>query len=307
MSEESRGESGLADQTASPGPRTDIGPAPVNDNSSPSARRTASGRLPATGLPQTIGDPTADRSADGHRSVVSFVRRSPRMNESQRQALATHGNEYLLEVPHDGRSTSVRQGSTIDWPRAFGRPAPLIAEIGSGVGDSLVAMAADRPGHNVIAFEVYLTAVASTIGKLSRADVHNVRLLVADGSEGLRELIEPGSLEELWTFFPDPWPKKRHHKRRLVQPGFAALVAERLAAGGLWRLATDWPDYAEQMREVLDAEPRLVNVHHDRPGGWAPRADRPVTRFERRGLDAGRPVRDLVYRRVNAPEEPDHG
>ncbi|WBF62925.1 hypothetical protein LJ114_04530 [Propionibacterium freudenreichii] len=114
---------------------------------------------------------------------------------------------------------------------------PLVAEIGSGVGDSLVAMAGARPSDNVIAFEVYLTAVASTMGKLARADVHNVRLVVADGGEGLRELVRPGELSELWTFFPDPWPKKRHHKRRLVQPGFAALVADRLAPGG----CGDWP------------------------------------------------------------------
>nr|WP_269889998.1 hypothetical protein [Propionibacterium freudenreichii] len=98
-------------------------------------------------------------------------------------------------------------------------------------------MAGARPSDNVIAFEVYLTAVASTMGKLARADVHNVRLVVADGGEGLRELVRPGELSELWTFFPDPWPKKRHHKRRLVQPGFAALVADRLAPGG----CGDWP------------------------------------------------------------------
>ncbi|AWY96238.1 tRNA (guanine-N(7)-)-methyltransferase [Propionibacterium freudenreichii] len=289
-----------------------VGCYPVSDNSRvhhAMADGAAGGRVGPGG---TSSDPsgTSHSSVDpinGRRGVVSFVRRSPRMNESQRQALASHSSEYLVEVPHDRLSTSVRHGATMSWPQVFGRQAPLVAEIGSGVGDSLVAMAGARPSDNVIAFEVYLTAVASTMGKLARADVHNVRLVVADGGEGLRELVRPGELSELWTFFPDPWPKKRHHKRRLVQPGFAALVADRLAPGGLWRLATDWADYADQMREVLDAEPGLTNVYSDRPGGWAPRPDRPFTRFEKRGLDAGREVRDLAYRRVHPEGDGENG
>ena len=289
-----------------------VGCYPVSDNSRvhhAMADGSAGGRFGPGG---TSSDPsgTSHSSVDpinGRRGVVSFVRRSPRMNESQRQALASHSSEYLVEVPHDRLSTSVRHGATMSWPQVFGRQAPLVAEIGSGVGDSLVAMAGARPSDNVIAFEVYLTAVASTMGKLARADVHNVRLVVADGGEGLRELVRPGELSELWTFFPDPWPKKRHHKRRLVQPGFAALVADRLAPGGLWRLATDWADYADQMREVLDAEPGLTNVYSDRPGGWAPRPDRPFTRFEKRGLDAGREVRDLAYRRVHPEGDGENG
>ena len=222
------------------------------------------------------------------------------MNESQRHALASLSSEYLLDVPHDRLSTSVRAGASINWDSAFGRHARLVVEIGSGVGDSLVAMAAGWPDANVVAFEVYQAALASTMIKLRQADVHNVRLIEADGAQGLRELVEPGTLSELWTFFPDPWPKKRHNKRRLVQAGFAELVASRLAPGGIWRLATDWQPYADQMREVLDAEPGLVNVHTDAPGGWAPRADRPVTRFEKRGLHAGRTIRDLAYRRRGA-------
>lgn len=247
-----------------------------------------------------------DAVARHRRGIVSFVRRSPRMNESQHHAMDAYGDEYLIEVPHDHLSTSVKSGTRIDWTQAFGRQAPLIAEIGSGVGDSLVAMAGSRPDHNVIAFEVYLPAIASTIGKLARAGVHNVRLVPADGTEGLAELIEPASLTELWTFFPDPWPKKRHHKRRLVQAEFAALVAQRLAVGGIWRLATDWAEYGEQMREVLDAEPHLTNVYADAVDGWAIRPDRPVTRFEKRGLHAGRQIHDLAYRRLPDTDRPDH-
>ncbi|MFT8395414.1 tRNA (guanosine(46)-N7)-methyltransferase TrmB [Propionibacterium sp.] len=220
------------------------------------------------------------------------------MNASQHHAMDTLAGHYLLEVPRDELTTSVRRGCHLDLEQAFGRRAPLAIEIGSGVGDSLTAMSVVRPEFNVLAFEVYAPAIASTMGKLDRAGARNVRLISADGAEGLRELIAPGTLAELWTFFPDPWPKKRHHKRRLVQPEFAALVASRLVEGGAWRMATDWASYAEQMHRVCDGTPGLVNAYADHPGGWAPRPDRPVTRFERRGLDAGRTVRDLVYRRA---------
>ena len=124
-----------------------------------------------------------------------------------------------------------------------------------------------------------------------------MRLLQSDAVDGLRHLLGPDSVEEVWTFFPDPWPKVRHHKRRLVDRAFADLVASRLRPGGSWRLATDWSDYAAQMRAVLDAHPDLVNVGAA-ADGWAERCpDRPLTRFEQRGLEAGRTVRDLHYRR----------
>lgn len=234
------------------------------------------------------------------RGVVSFVRRSPRMNPSQRQALERLAPRYLVEVPSGELSTSIAPGSRVDWDAIFGRAvgpggAELRVEIGSGTGDALVADALANPDAALVGFEVYERAVASTMVKLDAAGANNVRLLMVDGVQGLAELFEPGALGRLATFFPDPWPKKRHHKRRLVSPTFAALVASRLAPGGHWLLATDWPDYAEQMREVLDACPDLVSTH---PGGWAPRpAARPITKFERRGLADGRPVADLDYRR----------
>ncbi len=169
-----------------------------------------------------------------------------------------------------------------------------MVEIGSGVGEATVALAARRPLHDVLGIEVWLPGVADTFHHMERAGVDNVRMMSVDAVWTVEHLLGEGSLEELWTFFPDPWRKQRHHRRRLVRPDFARLAASRLRPGGLWRLATDWPPYAEQMAEVLDAEPLLENVHD----GPAPRwEDRPLTRFERRGLEAGRPVTDLAYRR----------
>lgn len=227
-----------------------------------------------------------------NRDVVSFVRRGDRMNPSQQRAWDTYG-DWIVSVPRGDRATSIAPGATVEWDALFGRSAPLMVEIGSGTGDAVTAAALARPEANHVAIEVFLPAMASTLGKLGRAGVDNVRMLLADGVQALEMLFAPGSISELVTWFPDPWPKTRHHKRRLVNAEFAALAASRLAPDGLWRLATDWQDYAEQIREILDAEPGLVNVHDD----WAPRPDlRPVTRFEERAHAAGRIVRDLAYR-----------
>jgi len=235
-----------------------------------------------------------------HRDVVSFVRRSARMNESQARSWERHRSAYVIDVPRGELSTSIAEGATVDWAAEFGRRAPMIVEIGSGAGDSLVPMASGRPEANVVAFEVFEPAVASTLGKIGRAGLTNVRMVVADGAQGLERLFEDGSVRELWTFFADPWHKKRHHKRRLVGPDFADVVTAKLEPGGLWRLATDWEDYALWMREHLDDAPGLVNEY----GGWAPRlAERPLTKYESRGLEAGRHVFDLTYRRADAAQD----
>jgi tRNA (guanine-N7-)-methyltransferase len=233
---------------------------------------------------------------------VSFVRRSARSNDSQRRAWDAHAGRWVLEVPRGLTDTSIEPGSSLDLTVAFGRSAPLIVEIGSGMGESLVPMARARPDSNVLAFEVYQPAVAGTLAKLAREHVDNVRLVQADAVEGLTALLGPGSVDELWVFFPDPWPKSRHHKRRLVTAEFADLAVSRLRPGACWRLATDWADYAEQMRSVLEAHPALVPEHPDEPPqhpkGYAPRwTARPLTRFEERGLEAGRTIYDLTYRR----------
>lgn len=225
------------------------------------------------------------------------MRRSARMNRSQENALHSHGRDFLVAVPRGELATTIAADARVDWVAQFGRDAPLIVEIGSGAGDSLVPMAASHPNANIVAFEVFEPAVASTVGKLARAQLTNVRLVMADGAQGLAQLFGPGQLSELWTFFADPWHKKRHHKRRLVNAGLAATVVAKLAPGGVWRLATDWEDYALWMRAQLDGFPGLVNEH----GGWAPRlAQRPVTKYEQRGLDAGRRIFDLSYRRCDA-------
>ncbi|OYO01637.1 tRNA (guanosine(46)-N7)-methyltransferase TrmB [Enemella evansiae] len=226
-----------------------------------------------------------------HREVVSFVRRSTRMNPSQERAWANR-ERYLIEVPRAATSTSIAETAVVGWPAVFGRRAELVVEIGSGTGDSLVAMAGAAPDRDHVAFEVFRPALASTMIKLQQAGIENVRLVDANGVEGLNRLFGTGSVTELWTFFPDPWHKSRHHKRRLVSTEFADLVADRLVPGGLWRIATDWADYAEHCREVLDPHPRLVNVDADS----SDLIPRPETKYERRGVAAGRAVIELAYR-----------
>lgn len=219
------------------------------------------------------------------------------MNESQARSWERHRERFVVHVPRGDLSTSIADNAAVDWAAEFGRRAPLIVEIGSGAGESLVPMAAGRPESDVVAFEVFEPAVASTLGRLNRDGVDNVRIVVADGAQGLAKLFADGTVSELWTFFADPWHKKRHHKRRLVGRDFADVVTAKLTPGGLWRLATDWADYALWMREHLDAHPGLVNVHD----GWAPRLEeRPVTKYEAKGLAAGRHVYDLTYRRTDA-------
>ena len=246
--------------------------------------------------PPAPGSHPAEPGARVHREVVSFVRRSARMNPSQQKAWERWAPTHVVPVATRETSTSVAEQPVPDWDQIFGRHAPLVVEIGSGAGDSLVPMAAGRPDRNVVAFEVFEPAVASTLSRMSRHDVDNLRVVIADGAQGLATLFHPGQVTELWTFFADPWHKSRHHKRRLVNTELAATVVRQLAPGSLWHLATDWDDYALWMREVLDEAPGLVNVHAA-SGGWAPRlAERPLTKYEARGLAAGRRIHDLTYR-----------
>jgi len=225
------------------------------------------------------------------REVVSFVRRSARMNPSQARAW-NELQHWVVRVPTRQTSTSVDAGAHVDWPIVFGRRAPLVVEIGGGTGDVIAGVAARHPERDFVAFEVFQPAVASTLSKCARAGVGNVRVVVANGVDGLAALFDEQSVAELWTFFPDPWHKTRHHKRRLVSTPFADLVASRLSADGLWRLATDWEDYALAIRDVLDRHPGFVN----RFAGWAPRwEDRPQSRYEAKGVAAGRTIYDLCY------------
>jgi tRNA (guanine-N7-)-methyltransferase len=220
------------------------------------------------------------------REVLTYSRRGSRFSPRQQQAWDTYAERWV--IPDEAVD---RPGFA--WSEWFGREAPLVVEIGSGVGEATAALAASRPAYDVLAFEVWRPGVAEGLGRVAEAGAENVRFCSVDAVWSMEHLLEPASLAELWTFFPDPWHKKRHHKRRLVTPAFARLAASRLVPGGVWRLATDWADYAEQMVEVLDAEPTLDGGRVER---WA---ERPVTKFERKGLAAGRGITDLVYRRTD--------
>jgi tRNA (guanine-N7-)-methyltransferase len=216
------------------------------------------------------------------REVLSYSRRGNRFTPQQQEAWDAHHEAWV--IPEEAVD---RPGFRLaDW---FGRASPLIVEIGSGVGEATGVLAAARPSYDVLALEVWRPGVAASLAEVAAAGASNVRFCSVDAVWSLEHLVAPGTLAGLWTFFPDPWPKTRHHKRRLVNAGFAALAAERLAPGAEWRLATDWADYAEQMRQVLDAEPAL-------DGGQVPRWDeRPVTKFERKGTEAGRTIADFRY------------
>lgn len=206
-------------------------------------------------------------------------------------------DRVVLEVPRpmgEG-STVVDPAYRLDPRQVFGRRAPLVVEVGSGSGDALVAGAVQEPGWDFLALEVWRPGIGHALAKMEAETgggvLPNVRVVEADAAVSLPTMLEPGTVHELWTFFPDPWPKARHHKRRIVTPEFVTTVVDLLAPDGIWRLATDWDDYAASMQEVVGGEPRLQLVSTDR----APL--RPVTRFERRGTEAGRTITDLAYAR----------
>lgn len=183
----------------------------------------------------------------------------------------------------------------LDPVRVFGRRAPLVLEIGSGMGEATAAMAAADPDRDVLAVEVHTPGITSLMALAEAQGLTNVRVLEADAREVLQHSLAAASLDEVRVFFPDPWPKARHHKRRLVTAPFADLVASRLRTGGRLHVATDWESYAEQALEVLDAHPAFEVVSRERGG-------RLLTRFEQRGLDAGRSSYDIVARRRGSPE-----
>ncbi len=221
------------------------------------------------------------------RRVVSFHPRGGRLNPVQRRAWDAHSDKWYIEP------SEFAQGG-FDANSAFGRQAPLVIEIGSGMGEATAGMAANRPDINLLAIEVYKPGVAQTFHHVAKAGVENVRVMRGDAVEILEVLLAVGSVAEVWLFFPDPWPKTKHLKRRLVTPAFAKLVASRLMKGGVFRLGTDWEPYAEQMLAVCTADSKLRNLHT----GWAPRPEfRPRTRFERRGVNAGRAIFDLEFAR----------
>lgn len=214
------------------------------------------------------------------------MRREGRITRAQQRALDDLWPDYGLE-PCDG---------PFDWPRVFGRSAPVACEIGFGDGGALLQMACDDPGTDFVGVEVYRPGVGKLLLRLAESGLSNVRVSMTDAMDFLRDSVAPGSLARLMIFFPDPWPKKRHHKRRLLQPAFVEMAAARLAPGGRLHCATDWEDYAAWMMEVLEACPLLENTRGQ--GEYAPRPSyRPQTKYERRGEGLGHGVWDLVFRR----------
>lgn len=233
--------------------------------------------------------PHTGLTEDGRRlaQVLTYTKRGNHLTDEQAKAWQAHSASWW--IPDEAADAA-----DFDVDHWFGRSAPLVVEIGSGVGESTAALAARRPDHNVLAFEVWRPGVAQTFQRLEKVGATNVRMMSIDAVWSMEHLFPRDSISEAWTFFPDPWPKRRHHQRRLVTATFARVVASRLAPGGLWRLATDWPAYAGQIADVLAGEELLENVYD----GPAPRWDeRPVTRFERRGHRAGHPITDFTFRR----------
>ena len=220
----------------------------------------------------------------GHRAIRSFVLRQGRFTPAQQRAFDELWPRFGLDFI----------GKPRDFAEVFGRDAPRVLEIGFGNGDALRFAASRDPARDHIGIEVHAPGVGRLLNALEHDGTGNVRLYHHDAVEVLRDEIAEGSLDEVRIYFPDPWHKKRHNKRRLIQPEFAALLASRLRSGGRLHAATDWQDYAEQMWDVLDAAPELVN--RAGPRGQVPRPDwRPQTHFETRGQKLGHGVWDLVY------------
>jgi tRNA (guanine-N7-)-methyltransferase len=223
--------------------------------------------------------------------IPTFVHHRSRLTEGQQRAW----DRWWPELGRDVRDV-VSGAVPYDPPAWFGRSAPLVLEIGSGMGESTAALAAAAPDVDHLAVEVFEPGLAQLLMRITDAGLTNLALLRGDALALLRESVPEGSLDTVRIFFPDPWPKRRHRKRRLVQPDVVALVASRLRVGGVLHLATDWADYATQMLAVCSAEPRLRNCSAD---GWTPRPEwRPVTKFEERARAEGREVRDLLFSRV---------
>lgn len=216
--------------------------------------------------------------------IKSFVNRRSHITQGQQEALDNWLKKWSIAY----------KPGLLDVPAAFDRIAPTILEIGFGMGETTEQIAIARPGDNFLGVEVFNAGVGALLKRIEGSDLNNVRIIQHDAVEVLRDMIAPESLAGVHIYFPDPWPKKRHHKRRLIQPPLIALLASRMAPGSYIHCATDWEHYAMQMLEVLSGEPTLKNTCE----GFAPRPDfRPLTKFENRGLRLGHGVWDLIFKK----------
>lgn len=227
----------------------------------------------------------SDSEGSTHRPVRSFVLRQGRFSPGQQQA-----RERLM--PRFGIDYAP---APLDWATAFGREAPRILEIGFGMGETTARVAEENPGNDYLGVEVHGPGVGALLRRLEERSLTNVRIVQHDAVEVVREMIAPDSLTGIHVFFPDPWPKKRHHKRRLLQPPFVALLASRLKAGGYLHAATDWQEYAEEILTVVSGTQALRNPH---PGFAARPASRPETKFEQRGRRLGHGSWDIIVERT---------
>jgi tRNA (guanine-N7-)-methyltransferase len=222
-----------------------------------------------------------------HRPIRSYVLRQGRVSKAQQRAYDTLASRYGVPFMHE----------IVDLDGIFGRSAPRFLEIGFGMGETTAQIAARCPENDYLAIEVHTPGVGSLLKQIQERGLGNVRVIQHDAVEVLTHMIAPRSFDGVHIFFPDPWPKKRHHKRRLIQPAFVSLLAQRMKTGAYVHVATDWQDYAEQILAVLSAEPRLRNA----APGYAPRPDyRPLTKFESRGLKLGHAVWDIVFQRAES-------
>jgi tRNA (guanine-N7-)-methyltransferase len=237
-------------------------------------------------------EPTTDSTAPAAsapfmRQIKTYVLRAGRMGTGQIRAFDQYGARFLLPY----------QAERLDVAAAFGRSAPLILEIGFGMGDATAHIAQVRPGDNFLCCEVHEPGVGALLKRCGENDINNIRIVQHDAVEVMDHMLGQDSLDGVHIFFPDPWHKSRHHKRRLIQPPFVQRLAQHILPGGYLHLATDWAPYAEQMMAVLSAEPLLVNTAG--AGQFAPQPEyRPLTKFENRGLKLGHGVWDLVFRRA---------
>ena len=224
-----------------------------------------------------------DAPATPRRPIRSFVLRAGRMGPGQARALAELGPRFVLPYA----------AAPLDFAAAFGRRAPTVLEIGFGMGDATAAIAEAAPETNFIGVEVHAPGVGALLKRIGERGLANLRLIQHDAVDVVEQMIGPGSLAGVHIFFPDPWHKAKHNKRRLIHADFVRLLASRLAPGGYLHCATDWEPYAAQMLEVLSAEPALANRSDQ---GFIERpAHRPLTKFEHRGLGLGHGVRDLMF------------
>lgn len=261
---------------------------------------------------------TSERQTERNKNygrIISFTRRGSRLGDKFEKVMDEHGPRYVIDIPAGDAQTTIADDAFVNLAAEFGREAPLVVEIGPGSGEQLIASALDRPDWNFLAIEAWSPGVARCVNAAVRENVSNVRIMEVDAAQALPILFRNDDPDrtnprarEVWTFFPDPWRKARHHKRRIVNGAFARTVAGVLEVGGTWRMATDWDNYAWQMRDVVTKSPYFDNEYDganpdpadegEFTGGFAPRwRGRIMTRFESRGIEAGRTIHDVIVER----------